>query len=333
MELSVQHALLAAGDPTESFAERLRCAGAFPLRADGVGILQLNITRECNLSCRHCHVEAGPGRSLHMGDAVLERCIGVAGEPSVHTVDLTGGAPELHPRFRELVERLAALGKRLLVRSNLVVLLDPPFDGLPEFYAGHDVELVASLPDMRARRTDRQRGAGVFDRVIEAMRRLNRLGYGREATGLILDIVHNPAGAYLPGDQAALESEFRRVLRDESGVEFSRLFCITNCPVGRYLEYLERSGNLADYMRVLRSAYNSAATDNVMCRSTLSVGPEGGLYDCDFNQMLGLTVNSGAPTSIFEYDHDRLAPREIVVHNHCFACTAGAGSSCQGATT
>lgn len=332
MDLATQHRLLFAEDPADSFAERLRRSEVFPLKADDVGILQLNITRECNLACRHCHVEAGPGQSLHMSDRVLERCFEVAAQPSIHTLDITGGAPELHPRFRELIEKLGSLNKRLLVRSNMVVLLEAPHDTLPGFFEKHHVEVVASLPDVHGERTDRQRGKGVFDGVVEAMRRLNRLGYGKEGTGYVMDIVHNPAGAYLPGNQLALESEYRRILREEHGVEFNRLFCITNCPVGRYLDYLDRSGNLADYMRTLRTAYNPAAADNVMCRTTLSVGPDGSLYDCDFNQMLGLAVNGGAPTSIFDYDHDLLATREIVIHNHCFACTAGAGSSCQGAT-
>ena len=333
MDPARQHELLAMDNPQDSFAERLRNSNAFPLKADGIGILQLNITRKCNLSCRHCHVEAGPGQSLHMSDAVLEECIRVASQPAIHTIDITGGAPELHPRFRELIERMHTLDKRLLVRSNLVILREPPFDSLPEFFARHGVELVGSLADVHGERTDRQRGRGVFQAVIDVMRQLNDLGYARDGTGLVLDVVHNPAGAYLPGDQAALESDYRDVLRRERGVEFNRLFCLTNCPVGRYLDFLHRSGNLADYMRTLRTAYNPAAADNVMCRNTLSVGPDGGLYDCDFNQMLGLTINSGAPTNILEFDYTALAAREIVIHNHCFACTAGTGSSCQGATT
>jgi len=322
--------LLATTDPADSFAEHMRRSDVFPLKADGIGILQLNITRKCNLSCRHCHVEAGPGEFLQMSDAVLDRCMQVAGHPAIHTLDITGGAPELHPGFCQLIERLSSLNKRLLVRSNLVILLKPEFDKLPEFYAGNRVELVASLPDVRGERTDRQRGNGVFKDIIEVMQRLNRLGYGKKDTGLILDIVHNPAGAYLPGDQLAMESDYRSVLRRDYGVEFNQLFCLTNCPVGRYLDYLDRSGNLSDYMQTLRTAYNSSAAHSVMCRTTLSVGPDGSLYDCDFNQMMGMTVDSGAPKNIFDFDYDQLASREIVIQNHCFACTAGAGSSCQG---
>ncbi|MBT3297201.1 MAG: radical SAM/Cys-rich domain protein [Lentisphaerae bacterium] len=333
MNITRQHEWLAVANAEESFEQHLRVSDAFPLRADGIEILQLNITRQCNLSCKHCHVEAGPGQSLHMADDVLEQCIQAAAHPSIKTIDITGGAPEMHPRFRDMIERLARLDKRLLVRSNLVILRDPPYDTLPALHARLGVELVASLPDVRGARTDRQRGDGVFSGVIEVMRRLNALGYAREGSALVLDVVHNPAGAYLPGDQAALEADYRRVLQEEHGVVFSRLFCITNCPVGRYLDYLQRSGNLADYMQTLRAAYNPAAAGSVMCRTTLSVAPDGHLYDCDFNQMLGLGVNSGAPTAMADFDHDQLAAREIVTHNHCFACTAGAGSSCQGATT
>ncbi len=332
MDPEAQLERLRPAEPSDAFAERLRRCGAFPLRAGGVGILQLHVTRKCNLSCRHCHVGAGPGRTLHMDDAVLERCLQIAAHPAIHTLDLTGGAPELHPRFRELVERLAGRGKRLLVRSNLVILLDPAFEGLTAFFARHGVELVASLPDAHGPRTDRQRGSGVFRGVIEAIRRLNALGYGQDGSGLVLDLVHNPAGAFLPAGQDALEAGYRRVLRQEHGVEFNRLYCLTNCPLGRFLEYLERSGNLAGYLRDLRAAFNPAAAAAAMCRTTLSVAPDGGLYDCDFNQVLGLPVNGGAPAHVFAFDYDRLASREIVVRDHCFACTAGAGSSCQGVT-
>ncbi|MBT3377292.1 MAG: radical SAM/Cys-rich domain protein [Lentisphaerae bacterium] len=332
MDPLCQLELLRSTEAGGRFADRLREAGLLPLTAEGVGILQLNITRKCNLACRHCHVQAGPDEALHMNDAVLERCLDVAKHEAIHTVDITGGAPELHPRFTELVEALNGLRKRLLVRSNLVVLLGTPYERLIPFFAANGVELVGSLPGVRGNGTDRQRGKGVFEGIIEAMRRLNLVGYAREGTGLLLDLVHNPAGAYLPGNQAALEADFRLVLRQEHGVEFSHLFCITNCPIGRYLEFLDRSGNLSAYMRDLRSAYNPGAAAGVMCRTMVSVGPDGGVYDCDFNQMLGLEVDSRVPNTIFDFTYDEFSGREIVVCNHCFACTAGAGSSCQGTT-
>lgn len=318
--------------PGPSFRECLRRSGFFPFRAAAVKILQLNITRRCNLRCRHCHVEAGPEQGRQMADAVLEKCLEVAALPTITTLDVTGGAPELHPRFRELVVRLATLGKRLLVRTNLVVLQEPEFADLVEFYARHRVELVASLPDARGERTDRLRGPGVFAAIIAVMRRLNAQGYGRPGSGLVLDLVHNPVGAYLPGEQGALEADYRRVLAEQHEVEFNNLFCLTNCPVGRYLEYLQSSGNLGDYMLALQAAYNPAAAGRAMCRETISVSPDGTLYDCDFNQMLDLPLAGNAPADIFSFDHQVLAGREIVIANHCFACTAGAGSSCQGAT-
>jgi radical SAM/Cys-rich protein len=202
-----------------------------------------------------------------------------------------------------------------------------------EFFAANKVELVGSLPDCRAERTDRQRGVGTFKRAIEAILELNRIGYGETGGRLKLDLVHNPAGAYLPGSQAALESEYRRRLRHEFGVSFNTLYCLVNCPIGRYLEYLTASGNLTDYLHTLQSAFNPRTVERVMCRSTLSVGWDGRLYDCDFNQVLDFTVNSGAPVHIQDFEFSRLARREIVVRTHCFACTAGAGSSCQGSLT
>jgi len=319
--------------PAEAFIERLRECGMYPLQAAGIDILQMNITRRCNLSCKHCHVQAGPGRKEIMSHDTLEHCIQAARHPEVAIIDITGGAPELHPELEWLIGELAGLKKRLIVRSNLVVMLQPDYRRFMEIFAAHTVELVGSLPDYHAERTDRQRGVGAFEGVIRAIRELNRMSYGMSGSGLILDLVHNPAGAYLPGPQAALEAEYRRVLRDEHGIHFNTLFCLINCPVGRYLDYLKTSGNLNDYMRTLQCAFNTGTVESVMCRRTLSVGWNGRLYDCDFNQMLGLSVNSGAPDHIGNFDFDRLANREVVVRSHCFACTAGAGSSCQGSLT
>jgi radical SAM/Cys-rich protein len=315
----------------DSFVERLHDCGVYPLRAAGVEILQLNITRRCNLACKHCHVQAGPERTEIMSRETMEYCLHAAGHPGVTTVDITGGAPETHPDLPWLLDRLASLEKRLIVRSNLVILLEPEYAPFISIFRNHGIELVGSLPDYHAERTDRQRGGGTFAKVIEAIRRLNEAGYAMPGSGLNLHLVHNPAGAFLPGPQAALEAEYRRVLRDEHGAAFNTLFCLINSPVGRYRDFLKRSGNLADYMRTLQCAFNTHTVSSVMCRATVSVGWDGRLYDCDFNQMLDLTVSSGAPVHIRDFDYDRLAAREIVVRNHCFACTAGAGSSCQGA--
>lgn len=316
----------------DAFVERLRACGAYPLKAMGVDTLQMNITRLCNLTCRHCHVRGGPGRTGEaMSRETIIQCIRAASHAGVSSVDITGGAPELHPDIEWLVAEMFALGRRLLVRSNLVALLQPERRHLMEVFAASGVELIGSLPDYRAERSDRQRGDGSFNRAIEAVRELNTVGYGVAGSGLKLDLVHNPAGAYLPAAQAAIEYEYRRVLRDEHNVMFSSLFSMVNCPAGRFLDYLQESGNLAEYMQALQAAFSPGTALRVMCRTTLSVGPDGTLYDCDFNQALGITIDSGAPIHIRDFDFDRHASREVRVRSHCFACTAGQGSSCQGA--
>jgi radical SAM/Cys-rich protein len=321
----------AQNNPPDPFIKRLNDCGAFPLRADGIDILQMNITRRCNLTCKHCHVQAGPQRTEKMSLETMMHCIEAAKCKEITTIDITGGAPEMHPDLEWLIGKLAALKKRLIVRSNLLVMLEPDYRHYMEVFAANKVELVGSLPDYNADRTDRQRGAGAFERVIKAIRALNQKSFGAPDSGLALHLVHNPVGAYLPGPQSALETEYRRVLRDVHGIQFNTLFCLVNSPIGRYRDYLKRSGNLSDYMRTLQCAFNPQTVNNVMCKTTLSVGWDGWLYDCDFNQMLNLKVNSGAPDHIKAFDFIRLAEREIVVRSHCFACTAGAGSSCQGA--
>lgn len=237
----------------------------------------------------------------------------------------------MHPDIELLVREMAQLKKRILVRSNLVILLEPEYRHLIEKFADNKVELVASLPDYRAQRSDRQRGSGIYDKIIEAMRLINKIGYGISDSGLILDLVHNPAGAYLPGPQSALETEYKRVLNQEHNVVFNSLFCLVNCPVGRYLEYLKNSGNLDDYMRDLQKAFNPQTVDLVMCRGTVSVGCDGRLFDCDFNQVKDLPVNGNSPKYIREFNAALLEKRHVVTGEHCFACTAGAGSSCCGA--
>jgi radical SAM/Cys-rich protein len=327
-----------------AFLEALKKTRLFPLRATGIEILQINTGRRCNLRCRHCHVEAGPDRTEMMNRETFAACLDVLRACEIPVIDVTGGEPELNPHLPWFVEEAARLGRRLLVRSNLVILLDERYSGLIDLYARAGVEIVTSLPDPSATRTDRQRKGGTFDKVMAVVERLNRLGYGREGSGLVLDVVQNPPGAYLPGPQGAVEERFRQVLKDRFGVLFNSLFTLTNCPIGRYLQFLVDSGNLDEYMSDLAYAFNPTAAAAVMCRTTLSVGYDGRLYDCDFNQALDLPVEVNGrnpvvdpgrisgPDRIDRFDHDALAGREIVIGNHCYACTAGAGSSCQGAT-
>ncbi len=332
MNVMEQLAVLRGIGSRSAFADRIDVLRSGPLAAAGVDILQVNVGKRCNLSCRHCHVEAGPGREEVMTRGIMEKCLAVMRTTGISTLDITGGSPEMNPHLAWFLGEAAALRRRLIVRSNLAILLKKEYGHFIDEYAGNRVEVVTSLPDYIEGKSDRQRGAGVFSKVITVMRELNRRGYGEEGSGLMLNVVHNPAGAYLPGSQAVLEGEYRRRLADEHGVRFNSLFCITNVPIGRYLEYLLASGNFEDYLAELSGAYNPAAVENVMCRKTVSVGWDGMLYDCDFNQMLDLPVGHGAPDHIDEFDIERIGNRKIVIGNHCYGCTAGAGSSCQGAT-
>ena len=236
----------------------------------------------------------------------------------------------MHSRLEWFLDKASAMQKRVLVRSNGAILLDDAYRRYLDVYAEHSVEVVVSLPHPLQDRTDRMRGAGVFDRIMAALKELNMRGYGSPNTGLILNLVHNPVGAFLPGSQQALEREYRRRLRHDFGVEFNSLYCLTNCPVGRYLDFLKRSGNLSEYTDMLKRSFNPSAVANVMCRSTLSVGVDGRLFDCDFNQVLDISLSDGIPAHINDFDFEKLAQRTIVARSHCFACTAGSGSSCQG---
>jgi radical SAM/Cys-rich protein len=314
------------------FTQALARSGLLPLRATGIDVLQVNVGKRCNQACGHCHVDAGPDRTEAMTIETAADCLRVLDECGIPTLDVTGGAPELNPVFRVLVERARALGRRVIDRSNLTVLLVGSQADLPEFLAAHGVEVVASLPYYLAERTDAQRGRDVFARSIEALRRLNAVGYGDPETGLILNLVYNPTGAFLPPRQQSIEADFRRELARRHGVRFNALFTITNMPIGRFLEFLERSGNFERYMDTLVGAYNPTAADRVMCRRTLSVGWDGTLYDCDFNQMLDLPVGARLPRDIRSFSMTALAGRDVVVGPHCYACTAGGGSSCGGAT-
>jgi radical SAM/Cys-rich protein len=308
----------------------LASAGLWPLRPTGLEILQINVGKRCNQTCRHCHVDAGPDRVDVMPRAVFEACLSFLERTRIPTLDVTGGAPELHPDFREIVTRAAASGARVIHRCNLTAILLPNYADIPELLAAHRVEVIASLPYYQARETDAQRGEGVFQESLVGLRRLNALGYGT-GTGLVLNLVTNPVGTYLPGNQAALERDWKRELARRYDIHFDRLYTITNMPISRFLAFLEEKGRTAEYLLRLVNAYNPAAATRVMCRTLLSVGWDGTLYDCDFNQMLDLPVAAGAPRTIFEANLASLAGREIAVGPHCFGCTAGAGSSCGGA--
>ena len=325
-----QRALLDALPLDASFARSVAAAGHAPLRARGVEVLQVNVGKRCNQACHHCHVDAGPDRTEVMPDAVVDACLQFLERSDVGTLDITGGAPELHPRFKDLVTGARAAGRHVMDRCNLTITQLPNYAYLPEFLAQHQVEVVASLPSFAARQTDAQRGEGVFEQSIAALRRFNQLGYGVDGSGLILNLVTNPVGAFLPAAQAALERDWKRELTRRFGISFNRLFTITNMPISRYLEFLVASGNLQAYMERLVGAFNPATVDGLMCRSTLSVGWDGRLYDCDFNQMIDLPVGAEAPPTIFDATIQGLAGRRIAIGRHCFGCTAGAGSSCGG---
>lgn len=309
----------------------LRDSHLFPLTATGIEILQINFGKLCNQSCKHCHVEAGPNRKEVIDKETLSSCLTILSECQIPTVDITGGAPELNPNFRWFVSRCKELNKHVMVRCNLTVLLEPGQEDLLEFYSEGHVEVIGSLPYYLERNVDAQRGPGVFEKSIEAMKRLNTKGYGRKESPYVLNLVYNPGGAFLPPTQSAIETDFKRELDRRYGVSFNNLYTIANMPIGRFRNFLENTGNYRSYMQRLISAYNPQAAAGVMCRYTVSVGWDGCLYDCDFNQMLGLNCNHGAPTHINEFSLDTLQTRRIVTGLHCYGCTAGSGSSCGGA--
>jgi radical SAM/Cys-rich protein len=278
-------------------------------------------------------VDAGPDRKEIMTRETMEQCLEVLQHLDVSTVDITGGAPEMNPEFRWFIQALKQLGKHIIVRCNLTILVaNKKYSDLPQFYKDHHVEIACSLPFYNADRTDRQRGEGVFTDSIRALQTLNAVGYGKPDSHLVLNLVYNPSGAFLPANQEQMERDFRTELKKHYGIDFNHLFCITNMPVSRYLEYLINSGNYEKYMDRLVNAFNPSAARNVMCRNTISVGWDGYLYDCDFNQMLEMKVT--APVQhIRDFDATTLSQRSIRVNQHCYGCTAGNGSSCAGSTT
>jgi len=337
-EAAVQREILEHGrngsDTMVPFQQKLSESGLYPLHPTGIQIFQLNVGKVCNQVCRHCHVDAGPDRREVMSRDTMRQCLAVLQQhPEFSVVDITGGAPEMNPHFRWFVEEVSKLNRKVMVRCNLTIILaNKSYHDLPQFYKEHGVEVVSSLPFYTQDRTDRQRGEGVFEDSIKALQWLNDVGYGYENSGLVLNLVFNPAGAFLSPPQAQLEREYRKALLDNYGIRFNALFAITNLPISRYLDYLLQSGNYEKYMDKLVKAFNPVAAAGVMCRNTISVGWDGFLYDCDFNQMLDLKVSTAAK-HISSFDAMALNSREIVVCQHCYGCTAGAGSSCGGAVT
>ena len=313
------------------FEDSLAESGLFPLRAIGIEVLQVNVGWLCNMTCSHCHVEAGPDRREIMTRETAEACIQTLAQTHIPTLDLTGGAPEMNPNFRWMVDEAHRLGRHVIDRCNLTILRAPGYTDLAEFLAEHHVEIVASLPCYLEENVDSQRGNHTFKRSVEVLRRLNSLGYGRPESGLELTLVYNPLGPSLPSPQASLEEDYKRELAQRYEISFTRLITITNMPIGRYLNHLLKTGQYDRYMEELVSVYNPAAATGVMCRTSLSVDWRGRLYDCDFNQMLGVSVRRGLPQNIRDFDAKSLADRLIATGQHCYGCAAGAGSGCRGA--
>ena len=313
------------------FKDKIAETGNAPLKPKKLEILQLNLGYMCNQVCSHCHVDAGPDRREIMTKETMKQCLEVIKTTKAHTLDLTGGAPEMNPNFRWFVEEASKAGiKDFIVRSNLTIILaNKKYHDLPEFFKKYKVHVVSSLPFYKREKTDKQRGNGVFDKSIKALQMLNAAGYAQPGTNLKLDLVYNPAGAFLPTNQEALQKDFKKALKEDFNIDFDNLFAITNLPISRFLEYLIASENYEDYMYALVEAYNPAAVESVMCTNTISISWDGWLYDCDFNQMLALKVDSKVQ-HISEYNEDLLNNREIRISQHCYGCTAGAGSSCQG---
>ena len=317
------------------FKEQLKKHKLATIKPSQLSILQINIGYMCNQVCAHCHVDAGPDRKEMMDLATMKDCLAVMKSNQIKTVDLTGGAPEMHPQFRWFVQeiRKQTSVEEIIVRSNLTIIMaNKKYHDLPAFFAQHNVHVISSLPFYKRNKTDRQRGTGVFDQSIKALQKLNEIGYGKAGKGFLLDLVYNPSGAFLPADQKALENDFKKALKEDFGIEFNSLFTITNLPISRFLDYLIASENYEEYMHALVEAFNPAAVENVMCTNTISVSWEGYLYDCDFNQMLSLKVDTKSP-HISEFNAVDLLQRNIRLNQHCYGCTAGAGSSCQGSIT
>lgn len=316
----------------QPFQEKIRLAGFDTLKPAQLDIFQVNVGKLCNQTCAHCHVDAGPDKKQeNMSRETMQLCLDILSRYNIPTVDITGGAPEMNPNFRWFVEECTQMGIKVMNRCNLtIVQANPKYADLPEWFAKHGVHIVSSLPYFSKSRTDAQRGDGVYEDSIKTLLQLNEVGYGKEGSGLQLDLVYNPSGAFLPSAQAGLEREFKSQLKRKHDISFNRLYAITNMPISRFLEYLLESDNYESYMTQLVNAFNPAAVNGVMCRNTISVSWDGYLYDCDFNQMLNLKVDAPGSVHVSQFNLDKLRERNIVLNQHCYGCTAGAGSSCGG---
>lgn len=318
----------------EPFTRKMKKVGLFPLKPTQLEIFQINVGKMCNQTCKHCHVDAGPDRKEIMTRETMEKILNILKSSSAHTVDLTGGAPEMNKNFRWFVEQLSLFKKNIIVRCNLTIIMaNKSYNDLPEFYKKHNIHIVSSLPYYEKGKTDSQRGDGVFQDSIEALKKLNAAGYGKPDTGLKLDLVYNPSGAFLPGSQIGLEKDFKAELMRLFGIEFNQLFAITNMPISRYLDYLIQTDNYEAYMEKLVNAFNPTAAKGVMCRNTISIGWDGFIYDCDFNQMLDMKVASPDHMHLDNYNEQNLQQRSVILNQHCYGCTAGQGSSCGGTTS
>lgn len=311
-----------------NFGEKLGANG-LDLRSAAIDTLQVNVGKLCNQACKHCHVDASPTRTEIMSREIVEACLDVLRKYKIPTLDITGGAPELIPDFRYFVIKARKTGAKIMVRHNLTVMFESGQKDLPEFFRENKVEVVSSLPYFLARETDAQRGTGVFDKSVEALRKLNAVGYGIDEN-LVLNLVYNPVGAFLPPEQTAIEADFKRELKTRYDISFNNLYTITNMPIARYLDWLRSSRNEESYMQKLVNAFNPATVAGLMCRNIISVDWTGKLFDCDFNQMLKIGVATDLPQTIYDFSPEKFNNRQIMTAAHCFGCTAGAGSSCGG---
>jgi radical SAM/Cys-rich protein len=313
------------------FSEKIKDAGYAELKPKSLEIFQMNLGYMCNQVCEHCHVDAGPDRKEIMTQETMLQCLEAIKKSGAHTLDLTGGAPEMNPNFKWFVEKASKIGiTDFIVRSNLTIIrANKKYYDLPDFFKKHNIHVISSMPHWTRGKTDKQRGDGVFDKSIKALQELNAVGYGMPDSNLKLDLVYNPSGAFLPANQAEMEKDFKHALLEAFGIHFNNLFAITNLPIARFLDYLIASENYEEYMYQLVEAFNPSAVANVMCTNTISVSWDGYLYDCDFNQMLGLKVENTCK-HISDFNEQNLLNRKIIVSQHCYGCTAGAGSSCQG---